>query len=41
MKSKITRKHKMVPAFLTLLILLSSTFVNAQDDLLEREEKAK
>ena len=40
MKSTITSKYKMVPAFLTVLGLLSNTFINAQDDLLEREEKA-
>jgi len=40
MKSTITIKHKMIVAFLSLLVLQPNMFVNAQDDLLEREEKA-
>lgn len=39
MKSRITIMYKFVAALLGLLVL-SNTFVNAQDDLLEREEKA-
>ncbi|MAP73832.1 MAG: hypothetical protein CMJ55_06155 [Planctomycetaceae bacterium] len=39
MKSRITIMYKIVAALLGLLVL-SHTFVNAQDDLLEREEKA-
>ena len=39
MKSRITIMYKLVAALLGLLVL-SNTFVNAQDDLLEREEKA-
>ena len=39
MKSTITIMYKLVAALLGLLVL-SNTFVNAQDDLLEREEKA-
>ena len=39
MKSRITIMYKLVAALLGLLAL-SNTFVNAQDDLLEREEKA-
>jgi len=39
MKSRITIMYKFVAALLGLLVL-SNTFVNAQNDLLEREEKA-
>ena len=39
MKSRITIMYKIVATLLGLLVL-SHTFVNAQDDLLEREEKA-